>query len=309
MSHPTMPHLTRSPLTKAGPFLPFSSLTPTVYMTALRDPRPGPLELDPVAERVRAIWVSGDFGRIAKGCTQGSGEFVARLALDPLEPVLDVACGTGNLTIAAARTGASVTGIDIAPSLVSQAQTRAAAEGLSIRFDVGDAEQLPYANGEFQTVVSMFGAMFAARPERAVAEMLRVTRPGGRIAMANWTPSSFIGEMHRTMAAYVAPPAGISSPLLWGTDDAVRARFGAGVKSLNVTRRLITFEYPFGPEEAANYFRLWYGPTLRAFAALDELNRSVLRRQLERLWTENNRATDGTTRVQSEYLEITAVVN
>ena len=278
-------------------------------MTALPDTLRGPLELDPIGERIRATWTSGDFGRIAKGYSLGSGEFIARLGLYPNEPVLDVACGTGNLAIPAARAGGSVTGIDIAPNLVSQAQTRALAEGLSIRFDVGDAEQLPYANGEFTTVVTMFGAMFAARPERAAAEMLRVTRSGGRIAMANWTPAGFIGEMLRMTTKYVAPPTGISSPLLWGTEDAVRARLGSGVKSLTLTRRLITFEYPFGPEETVNQFRLWYGPTLRSFAVLDEANRDALRRDLERLWTDHNRATDGTTRVQSEYLEVLAVVN
>ena len=127
--------------------------------------------------------------------------------------------------------------------------------------------------------------------------------------MANWTPSGFIGEMLRTTTKYVAPPTGISSPLLWGTEDAVRARLGSGVKSLTLTRRLITFEYPFGPEETVNHFRLWYGPTLRSFAVLDEPNRGALRRDLERLWTDHNRATDGTTRVQSEYLEVLAVVN
>jgi SAM-dependent methyltransferase len=278
-------------------------------MTALRETLPEPLEIDPVSERVRATWTSGDFGRIAEGYVRGAGEFIARLGFDPLEPVLDVACGTGNLAIPAARTGAAVTGIDIAPNLVSQAQARAVAEGLSIRFDVGDAERLPYANGEFQTTVTMFGAMFAARPDRAAAELLRVTRSGGRIAMANWTPSSFIGEMLRTTTSYVAAPAGIPSPLLWGTDDAVRERLGRGVKSLTLTRRLITFEYPFGPEAVVNHFRLWYGPTLRAFSALDETNRDALRRDLERLWTDHNRATDGTTRVQSEYLEVLAVVN
>jgi len=304
-----MPHLTIPTPTPAGRFLPFSSLTPTIYMTALPDTLRGPLELDPIGERVRATWTSGDFGRIAKGYSLGSGEFIARLGLYPNEPVLDLACGSGNLAIPAARAGASVTGIDIAPNLVSQAQTRALAEGLSIRFDVGDAEQLPYANGEFTTVVTMFGAMFAARPERAAAEMLRVTRSGGRIAMANWTPSGFIGEMLRMTTKYVAPPTGISSPLLWGTEDAVRARLGSGVKSLTLTRRLITFEYPFGPEETVNQFRLWYGPTLRSFAVLDEPNRGALRRDLERLWTDHNRATDGTTRVQAEYLEILAVVN
>ena len=284
-------------------------MTPTVFVPALRDPAVDSRgEIDPLTERVRATWTAGDFGRIAKGYERGSGEFIARLGFDPDEPVLDVACGTGNLSLPAARIGAAVTGIDIAPNLIVQAQARAAADGLAIRFDVGDAENMPYADGAFQTVVTMFGAMFAPRPERAAAELLRVVRPGGRIAMANWTPSGFIGEMLRTTVGYVPAPAGIPSPLLWGTEDAVRARLEAGVSSLSLTRRLITFEYPFGPEEAVNLFRLWYGPTLRAFAALDESNRAGLRRDLERLWSDHNRATDGTTRVVSEYLEVLAVV-
>jgi len=126
--------------------------------------------------------------------------------------------------------------------------------------------------------------------------------------MANWTPGGFIGEMVRTTTKYVAAPQGIPSPLLWGTDDAIHARLGAGSESLRLTRRNITFEYPFGPEEVVSYFRLWYGPTLRAFAALDQDKRDALRRDLETLWADHNRATDGTTRVQSEYLEVIAVV-
>jgi SAM-dependent methyltransferase len=263
---------------------------------------------DALTERTRATWMSGDFGRIAEGYERGAGEFIARLGLEPGERVLDVACGTGNLTLPAARAGASVTGIDIAPNLVAQAEANALAERLSITFDVGNAEELPYADGTFDTVVTMFGAMFAGRPERAAAELLRVTRPGGRIAMANWTPSGFIGEMLRTTVRYVPAPPGIQSPLLWGTEDAARVRLGAGAASLALTRRLIAFEYPFGPEEVVNYFRLWYGPTLRAFAALDEAARDALRRDLETLWTDHNRATDRTTRVQSEYLEVVAVV-
>lgn len=290
-------------------FLAFTSMTPTIYMTALTDRATDPgIAPDPVRERVRATWTSGDFGRIAKSYSRGAGEFIARLGLQPGERVLDVACGTGNLSLPAARLGASVTGIDIASNLVSQAQARAQAENLAITFDVGDAEELPYVSRSFKTVVTMFGSMFAARPERAAAELLRVTQSGGRIAMANWTPSGFIGEMLRTTVGYVPAPAGIPSPLLWGTEDAVRARLEAGSTSLSITRRFMTFEFPFGPDQVVNEFRLWYGPTLRAFASLDETNRVALRRDLERLWTDHNRANDGTTRVQSEYLEVLAVV-
>ena len=264
--------------------------------------------IDALTERSRATWTSGDFGRIAAGYVRGAGEFIARLELGAGERVLDVACGTGNLTIPAARTGATVTGVDIAPNLIAQAKARAAAESLAINFDVGNAEELPYDDASFDTVVTMFGAMFAARPERAAAELLRVTRSGGRIAMANWTPTGFIGQMLKATVAYAPAPTGISSPLLWGTEDAVRDRLGAGCESLTLSRRVITFEYPFSPEQVVTEFRLWYGPTLRAFASLDDAGREGLRRDLERLWTEHNRADDGTTRVESEYLEVVGVV-
>ena len=284
-------------------------MTPTVYQSAVRTPVPNTIvAADPVTDRIRATWTSGDFGRIAKGYELGAGEFIARLGLTRREPVLDVACGTGNLTLPAARLGATVTALDIAPNLLAQAQVRAVRERLSVSFDLGDAEQLPYAAGTFQTVVTMFGAMFAARPDRAAAELLRVTRPGGRIVMANWTPTGFTGDMLRTTVTYAPAPVGLASPLLWGTEDAVRAWFGDGVSSLTFTRRMLTLEYPFDPAQVVSEFRLWYGPTLRAFASLDEVNRDELRRDLEQLWTENNRAKDGTTRVQSEYLEVVAVV-
>ncbi|HEY7235032.1 MAG TPA: class I SAM-dependent methyltransferase [Gemmatimonadaceae bacterium] len=264
--------------------------------------------LDPLTERVRATWTSGDFGRIAAGYVDGAAEFIARLELNSDERVLDVACGTGNLAIPAARTGAEVTGIDIAPNLIAQAKARATTEKLPIKFEVGDAEQLPYESATFDTTVTMFGAMFAARPELAAAELLRVTRPGGRIAMANWTPTGFVGQMLKASVRYAPPPAGVPSPLLWGTEDAVRERLGARCSTLALTRRLITFEYPFSPEQVVNEFRLWYGPTLRIFAALEEESRNALRLDLERLWWENNRANDGTTRVESEYLEVLGVV-
>ena len=262
---------------------------------------------DPVAARVRATWTAGDFGRIAVGYVNSAAEFVTRLGLEPNDRVLDVACGTGNLSIPAARTGASVTGIDIAPNLVIQARVRAASEGLPAVFDVGDAEELPCESGFFDATITMFGAMFAARPERAASELLRVTRPGGRIAMANWTPGGFVGQMLRTHLNYVPPAPGVTSPLLWGTDDGVRLRLGVG-STLALTRRMAIFEYPFPPAQVVTEFERWYGPTVRAFATLDDVAAVNLRRDLTALWEEHNRADDGTTRVASEYLEVIAIV-
>jgi SAM-dependent methyltransferase len=275
----------------------------TPEQTAPRDLAP-----DPLTERVRATWTAGDFGRIARSYQRGAADFVARLKLRPAETVLDVACGSGNLALPAGRTGALVTGIDIAPNLIDQARANAAGEGLAIAFEVGDAEAMPFADASFATVITMFGAMFAGRPERAAAELLRVTRPGGRIAMASWTPTGFIGEMFTTTARFVPPPAGVPSPLLWGSEEAVRERLGRGTAALAVARRQITFDFPVGPAEVVEDFRRWYGPTLRAFAALDAGRQAELRRDLERLWAGRNEAEDGTTRVQSEYLEVIATV-
>jgi SAM-dependent methyltransferase len=263
---------------------------------------------DPLTERVRATWTTGDFGRIAKGYERGAGEFIARLGLGIGDRVLDVACGTGNLAIPAARCGAYVTGVDIAPNLIEQARVNAEQEGLEIAFDVGDAEQLGYSNDAFETVVTMFGAMFAARPERAATELVRVTRSGGRIAMANWTPAGFIGQMFRTVGRHAPPPAGVPSPILWGSEIEVRRRLNGGVQSLTLTPRTITFEYPFSASETVDLFLTFYGPTVRALASLDDAGKRAFRADLEALWNENNRATDGTTRVESEYLEVIAVV-
>ncbi len=231
----------------------YPSLTPTIFMLKQQRQTTVSAEPDPLAARVRATWTSGDFGRIARGYELGAAQFITRLGLEVGERVLDVATGTGNLAIPAARTGALVTGVDIAPNLITQAKARAAAEGLAIRLDVGDAESLGYDDDEFDTAVSMFGAMFAARPERAASELLRVVRPGGRIAMANWTPTSFIGEMLKTTSRYSAPAAGVPSPLLWGTEDCVAERLG-GLSSLMLTRRIITFEFALDPASVVNEF-------------------------------------------------------
>ncbi|HXS24792.1 MAG TPA: class I SAM-dependent methyltransferase [Gemmatimonadales bacterium] len=265
-------------------------------------------EAQPQAEvlraRVRATWTAGDFGRIAVGYEEGAAAFIERLGLKPGDQMLDVACGTGNLALPAARAGARVTGIDIAPALVVQLAARAAAEGLTLEAREGDAEALPFADDSFDTVVTMFGAMFAAHPQQAANELLRVTRPGGRIAMANWTPEGFVGRMLKLTVGYVPPPAGVPSALLWGNARTVEERIGAGLSDLRFERRAMVLAYPFGPEETVELFRTWYGPTVRAFAALEEERQRKFFDDLVRLWTEHNTAGPNGTRVESEFLAV-----
>ena len=264
-------------------------------------------EMDALKNKLRATWIAGDFGEIAKSIETGAEEFVARLDLKPGMKVLDVACGTGNLAIPAAHAGADVTGIDIAPNLIEQAQARAADERLETRFDVGDAEALPYDDESFDVVMTMFGAMFAPRPDVTASELIRVCKEGGLIAMANWTPEAFTGQMFKLGAKHVPPPPGMPSPVLWGTEDAVRERLADGIADLKMTRRKIMFLYPMSPAEVVEQFRQYFGPTVVAFSKLDPNGQAALRSDLEALWTENNRATDGTTAVESEYLEVRAV--
>ena len=263
-------------------------------------------EMESLKTRLKGMWMAGDFGQVAKVIETNAEEFIARLALKPGTRVLDVACGSGNLSIPAARAGAIVTGVDIATNLLEQARARAEAEGLTIQFDEGDAESLPYADAAFDEVVSMYGAMFAPRPELVAAELVRVCRTGGRIAMANWTPDGFIGQMFKITGRHVPPPPNMPSPLKWGDEETVRERLREGVADLQLTRRMCPFKYPFAPAGVVESFRAYYGPTQRAFGALDADGQAALRKDLEQLWTEHNQATDDTTYVEGEYLEVIA---
>lgn len=266
-------------------------------------------EMESLKTRLKGMWMSGDFGEIAKHIETGAEEFIARLALEPGTRLLDVACGSGNLAIPAARLGAIVTGVDIASNLLEQARARAAAAGLTIQFDEGDAEKLPYADAAFDVIVSMFGAMFAPRPELVAAELVRVCRPGGRIAMANWTPEGFVGQMFKITGKHVPSPPNMPSPVKWGDEETVRERLRDGIADLQLTRRMCPFEYPFPPAEVVESFRMYYGPTRRAFESLDSDGQAALRNDLERLWTEHNQATDNTTYGEGEYLEVIATRN
>jgi SAM-dependent methyltransferase len=255
--------------------------------------------------KLKATWMSGDFDKIAQIISAGGAQFIARLQLSPGARVLDVACGTGNLSFPAARAGAIVTGVDIAPNLLATARARAQAEGIQIQFDEGDAEALPYADAAFDEIVTMFGAMFAPQPQLVAAEMARVCRPGGRVAMANWTPAGFIGQLFKITGQH-APPPPMPSPLLWGDEATAHERLRDGFTRLRFTRRDLIMAFPMTPPAAVEFFRVWYGPTQRAFAALDEAGQAALRRDLERLWTEHNFSKNGATAIAAEYLEVIA---
>ena len=264
-------------------------------------------QLDRLKSTLKTTWMAGDFGEIAKFAANEAETFVGRLRIRPGFKVLDVACGTGNTAIPAARAGAEVVGVDIAPNLLDQARKRAAAERLAVQFEEGDAEALPYPDAAFDIVITMFGAMFAPRPDRVAAELLRVSKPGGIIAMANWTAEGFVGKSFRATAQLVPPPPGIPAPVLWGDEKVVRERFGNAVSELSTERRAARFLYPFPPEKVVELFREYFGPTKMAFSRLDASGQKQLAAQMVSLWREHNLLSDGTTHVEAEYLEVKAV--
>ena len=264
-------------------------------------------EMQALKDRLKATWMSGDYGYFAKYLEPGAMAFLKDLAVAPGTRMLDVGCGAGQIAIPAARAGAIVTGIDLASNLIDQARARAVQEGLSVQFDVGDAEMLPYPDASFELVVSLIGAMFAPRPELVASELLRVCKRAGRIVMANWTPEGHVGQMFKVIAQHVPPPPLMVSPLKWGDPATARDRLAPGAASMRVRKLMYPMQYPFGPQEVVNLFFTFYGPTLKAYAALDDAGKAALRADLEALWTAANTATDGSTLVMSEYLEVTAM--
>jgi ubiquinone/menaquinone biosynthesis C-methylase UbiE len=270
-----------------------TAITTTVDFTAIK-------------ARQRDTWASGDYAVI--GTTlQIVGESLSEAVdIQAGERVLDVAAGNGNASLAAARRGAAVTASDYVTSLLDRAQARAASEGLVIATERADAEALPFADGDFDVVLSTFGVMFAPSQDRAAAELVRVARPGGRIGLANWTPAGFIGHMFKTVGRYVSPPAGVRPAVEWGDEDRLRELFGNDVESLAVDRRHFVFRYR-SAQHLVDTFRTFYGPVLKAFAAVDEATRPALERDLLALAEEFNTSTTGTLRIPSEYLEVVAV--
>jgi SAM-dependent methyltransferase len=264
-------------------------------------------DISALKSKMRESWMAGDFGVIARYAEAAEEEFVARLQLKPGLRVLDVACGTGNTAIPAARAGANVTGVDIAPNLIVQARQRSQQAGVVAEFREGDTEQLAFPDATFDVVISVFGAMFAPRPERVASELMRVCRPGGTIAMANWTPSGFVGKMFGVSSKHVPPPPGLPAPSMWGDESVVRQRFGSGAREIKTARVMCDFRYTFPPADVVQLFRDYFGPTKVAFSRLDAQGQRAMAADLERLWNEHNQATDGTTLIHAEYLEVHAI--
>jgi SAM-dependent methyltransferase len=263
-------------------------------------------DLPTVKDNQQRTWASGDYAAVAARIQFIAEQLIDAANVEAGSLVLDVATGSGNAAIAAARSGASVTGIDYVPTLLERARVRAAAEGFDIEFADGDAEALPFRDASFDAVVSVLGVMFTADQESAASELLRVARPGGTIALANWTPSSFVGEMLRTVGRHVPPLAGSSSPLQWGTEPRLAELLGNGVSELLVRPRTFVFRFRSSDEFVA-FFRKHYGPVHMAFAKLDEVGRAALHRDLAELASSHDRATGASLAIPSEYLEVIAI--
>lgn len=259
-----------------------------------------------ITERQQATWATGDFNEIARQIVSVSEDLCR--ALDPHagHRVLDVACGSGNAALVAARRYCTVSGIDYVPALIERAKMRAAAEGTNIDFRVGDAQALPFDDASFDVVVSVFGVMFAPDQQKAARELLRVCRPGGRIGLASWMPEGLGAEFAAARDRYVSPPAGLQPAVRWGTDAGLAELLGAHTRSIKTEHRTF-FQYYRSIEHGLSVYRTYFGPTNRAFQVIDPQRQERLQKDLEAVLKRYNRATDGTLVLESQYLEAIAM--
>lgn len=264
--------------------------------------KPGP-DLGAVKTKQQAAWSSGDYAIVGTTLQIVGEQLAEAMDLRSGQTVLDVAAGNGNVTLAAARRWCDVTSTDYVDALLDRGRERARAERLSVTFQQADAESLPFADGEFDAVVSTFGVMFTADQDRAAAELLRVCKPGGKIGLANWTPGGFVGHMFKIIGKHLPPPAGVKSPALWGTRKRLDEMFGAGSHAIAVAPRDFVFRYR-APEHFLEVFRDYYGPMLKAFDAVDGAGKAALARDLIDLIKRMNTSGDATMVVPSEYLEV-----
>jgi len=275
---------------------------PLANPAAAGQPAPAGPDLGTIKTRQQAMWASGDYGKIGTRL-QIVGEMLCE-AVDVLafEEVLDVAAGNGNASLAAARRFARVTSTDYVPALLEQGRRRAAADGMEMEVREADVESLPFPPASFDAVLSVFGVMFSPDQERAAGEMLRVLRPGGRIGLASWTPEGFLGDFFRVIGAFVPPPAGLRSPMAWGTETRLVELFGPQASDIRTQRRCYNFRYETA-DHFIDYFRDWYGPTHRVFGTLDEQKSLELRAALRDLLESKNQRPGRSLVVPGEYLE------
>lgn len=273
-------------------------------MTATETTATAAPDLAAVKAKQQVTWGSGDYARLGTTLQIVGEQLCESVDIAAGSQVLDVAAGNGNASLAAARRGAEVTATDYVEALLERAQLRADADGLPLTTQVADAEALPFEDASFDTVLSTFGVMFTPNPTKSSAELLRVCRPGGRIGLANWTPEGFIGSMFKIVGAHVPPPAGVASPLAWGTDARLEELLGSGAK-VEITRRHFTFRY----RSAADFFetfKTYYGPTLKAWEALDNDGRASFQSQLIALAEQADRGDGTALAIPSEYVEVVA---
>ena len=256
-----------------------------------------------IKTKQNAAWGSGDYGKVGVTLQVVGEELAEALDMPPEAKGLDIAAGNGNITLALARRWCNVTSTDYVDTLLKQGQVRAEAEGLNVNFQVADAEDLPFDDGAFDVVVSTFGIMFTPNQERSASEMQRVCRSGGKIGMANWTAEGFIGQLFKTLGKHVAPPAGVKSPALWGSEDWIQQQFGNQATEISFSLCRFVFRYP-SPEFFVDFFRTFYGPVHKAFLALEPEAQKKLESDMLELIAAFNTADDGSMRVPSEYAEI-----
>jgi ubiquinone/menaquinone biosynthesis C-methylase UbiE len=268
---------------------------------ALKQPTSQP-DLAAVKQRQHGAWSSGDYAVVGTTLQIVGEQLCEAVDLRAGSKVLDVAAGNGNATLAAARRWCDVTSTDYVPALLKRGQERAAADHLAVEFREADAEALPFADASYDVVLSTFGVMFTPDQEKAASELARVCKSGGKIGLANWTPQGFIGQLFKTIGKHLPPPAGVKSPALWGTPARLEEMFASQASDISAEPRMFVFRYR-SPEHWLDVFKTFYGPTLKAFAALDESGQAALRRDLLALLGEFNHADDGTIVVHSEYLE------
>lgn len=260
-------------------------------------------DLEAVKAKQNAAWTSGDYAKIGVTLQIVGEQLAETMDMVPGAKVLDVAAGNGNATLAFARRGADVTSTDYVETLLMRGRDRAIAEGLDIDFTVADAEALPFDADQFDAVVSTFGVMFTPNQQQAASELARVVKPGGRIALANWTPDSFIGALFKTLGRHLPPPPGVQSPAIWGTEAWLDQTFATEAVSIDITMKNFIFRYR-SPAEFVDIFRTFYGPVHKAFLALDDAGQAQLQLDLFDTIAEYNSATDGTMRVAAEYAEV-----